>query len=743
MNTISIFFVLLIIIFFITYYIFVNIQNNNNNNNITLYNNKDTILDLYEGFSNIKTNTTTSKSRLLGPYIPGQEEAERFIQFDISKPQGEQLISPILEEQLKQEQSNVDINVQKCKALTSCDQLDGTNCGYCFYNNRFYYGDEKEPYTDVCPSGWVKTKAQCAERRERAICDKVKICNDMTGDATICGWCPTKNKAFVAIKDSSGKLVPKYKTDKCDNVNIITGQQIGLISSSQCSAFEKDNPCIGINSNTGPHSMDCLSKLWKSSGCSSNGKSAPSNKTDKQNAWWNQRGWEDVLKDMKKYKLFADSNNWNRVKQYFHRCYGSDPDPCDPKYTPRPTECLQKLFLESGCNEKGKLYNELQNDNTLKNMSKPDLQNYFKKLVENTRSSNYNTKSDANMKCFGIQVQAPPPIKVGDKVKLLINYPSWGNNTEISGFVAEIKSGKAKVFWERIVSADKNKSTTRSEHLNNPNTLYNMLGLYAGQVPKNLIGIINPQIDVRDLQLLESCKIDTSCPDAGCNLQLIMAVSYLPKVEYNVSQSQIDDVLRRIRRKYSRSQIADKSDIEYLVNIGLPYCFCGWINDNGKYTKLYPSTEATRKGCGTGRRGIIGCGTQGNGGVYIRITANPSNIVNGLKSIGIAGAVVAVLGKNDFISLTSGGILVNVNKNPDNYEMYGRFIGRGNESKPVAKIVQEGNTTVYIIQDERFTKIVKETNNDQNGFYYVGNISEYGTKSLIPQSKGGYNIRKK
>jgi hypothetical protein len=720
-------------------------------NNTTGYNKEENNKNQQrEGFDNfgveddfLKSEETYFKSRLAGPFVPGQEEAERFIKFDISKPDGQQIVSPILEEQQRQEESNVDINVQKCKSLNSCDQLDGTNCGYCFYNNSFFYGDEKGPLTDVCPNGWVKTKEQCVERRERAVCDKVTSCHQMIGDAAICGWCPTKNKAFVAQKDTSGKLVPKYSSDKCDDPDLMTGEQLGLVSASECTAFEKDHPCIGPNENTGPHSMECLSKLWKSGGCSSKGSANPENHTTAQNAWWNQRGWKSVFSDMKAWKTDADSTNWSLAKGHHKGCYGTDPDPCDPKYTPRPTECLQKLFLESGCNEKGKLYNELQNDNNLKNMSRPDLQNYFKTLVENTRSTEYSIKADANMKCFGIQVQAPPPIKVGDKVKLLINYPSWGNNTELNGIVAEISNGKAKVFWELIISADKTNHITRSAHLNDLNLLYDWLGLYAGQVPKNLIGIVKPEIDVHDLHLLESCKTDTSCPDAGCSLQLIMAVSYLPKVEYNVSQSQIGDVLMRIRNKYPGTQIADKSDIQYLVNSGLPYCFCGWSNVNGGYLKLYPSTEATIKGCGSGNRTVISCGTQGNGGVYIRITANPSNVINELKSVGIAGAVVAIVGKNEFVSLTTDGVIVHEDKNPQNYEMYGPWIHNSRDGITVQRIVQEGNTTVYIIQDGVNTKIVKETNGVQNGFYYVGNINEYGTKSLISVPKGDYNIRQK
>lgn len=357
------------------------------------------------------------KDRLTGTYVPGQEKAEQFIRFDPSKPIGDQLLkpSPILEEQQRQIESNIDNEVKKCKYITSCDDLNGTKCGYCFFNDRFYYGDQNGPLTDVCPGGWVKTKEQCQERRERAICDKVTSCREMIGDATICGWCPTKNKAFVAKRDSSGKLVPKYASDKCENPSILGNIDIGLISGKDCDS----HPCMGPNMNSGPHSITCLSKLYKSSGCTPRGEINPS-RPGKDNSWWNQRGWNAVLKDMKLWKSYADSSNWNLAKTRHRGCYGTDADPCDPKYSPRPTECIQKIFLESGCNKKGTLYNQLGNKPLYKSVSKSGLQSWFKGLFNNTRSSNYNTKSDANMRCLGVKI---PPSKLSINVdNLLVVY---------------------------------------------------------------------------------------------------------------------------------------------------------------------------------------------------------------------------------------------------------------------------------------------------------------------------------
>ena len=77
--------------------------------------------------------------------------------------------------------------------------------------------------------------------------------------------------------------------------------------------------------------------------------------------------------------------------------------------------------------------------------------------------------------------------------------------------------------------------------------------------------------------------------------------------------------------------------------------------------------------------------------------------------------------------------------------MYGPFIGSGNGTIPVLKIVEEGSRIVYLAHDGEFTKIVKANpdGSDQEGFYYVGQVSQYGTIPLINQKSGEYNVRNK
>jgi hypothetical protein len=305
-----------------------------------------------EGYENVQDQYLLNQEkyyegRLSGPALPGQSEVDEFYKFDASKPDGQQLVmtNPIQ----KPITNDVDLKVKQCKQITSCSELDGTDCGYCFYNNNFYYGDNNGPLTDVCPGGWVKTKEACQERRERAICDKVTNCHDMTGEASICGWCEASNKAFVST-NVGGKLEPKYSQDKCAD------EGYGLIAQSDCTKFAQEHPCIGPNENTGPHTQQCLSALWKKAGCSVKGDLAPSVHPPSSTSYWNTRSWQATFDDMKAWFADATGSNWDLAKSHQKGCLGTTPNPCDPKYSPRPVECAQQAFTAAGCTSKGTSY---------------------------------------------------------------------------------------------------------------------------------------------------------------------------------------------------------------------------------------------------------------------------------------------------------------------------------------------------------------------------------------------------
>lgn len=410
-----------------------------------------------EGFSDFFETTQEDyyKSRLQGN-IPLIKEADEFFKYNDATQQLEYTGDEVTAQDGKY--YPVDNNVETCKKIQSCDDLDNTPCGYCFYNDEFYYGDENGPKTDVCPGGWVKTKEDCYKRRERATCDKVQSCHEMTGEASICAWCPTKNKAYV-YKSENGVLVPKYPEDECNDIDQVTGQNLGMILQKDCSSFNQEHPCVGPNEDTGPHSIECLEKLWTNAGCSKIGTHAPA--INEQNReWWNTKSWKQVAEDMKLWHADAIGNNWNLAQTHTKGCLGYDPDPCDPKYGGR-LECYQRKFVDNGCKREGKAFPT----------SKPDYSiSEWNKLVEQYRvfandpNLAYAKRNMNYENCYGASLAPPPPTpSQGCPVNYVMYGPAIAGNKEIP-VKKIIKEGDKYVFithdgpYTKIVKANSNLS---------------------------------------------------------------------------------------------------------------------------------------------------------------------------------------------------------------------------------------------------------------------------------------------
>jgi bacterioferritin-associated ferredoxin len=284
--------------------------------------------------------------------------------------------------------STIDQEVNKCKFVNKCEDLDNSNCGKCLDTGETMYGNMDGPLVDVCPGGWVKTTSQCKKAYERRICAKVKNCMMMTGEASICGWCVEQNKAVVA-KQVGDKLVPKYDEDTCGEKGLVKRDDCGKI-------FMSSNCFKNPGWKSGNHSKSCLNDIWNWVGCSRNGSSSPEKKNT---SWWNQRGVYQVLDDMHLYKKYADSNDYNQANRYHQRCYGTKiPDPCDDKYKNKPASCYQKAFIDSGCLKTGSSY-----------PTKPSSQSIsdYKNTIMGYVSNAHNEKNDYNLrdlnynKCYG------------------------------------------------------------------------------------------------------------------------------------------------------------------------------------------------------------------------------------------------------------------------------------------------------------------------------------------------------
>lgn len=125
----------------------------------------------------------------------------------------------------KQSVSEIAEKIEKCRTLTSCKDLVNNDCGYCYQSNKFMYGDANGPAADVCPAkGWAppgeKAEWWCEKIKSQAICKKVKDCGGTTGEANICGWCPTSNQALV-MGDShtvTENTIKRWVTGSCQSL---------------------------------------------------------------------------------------------------------------------------------------------------------------------------------------------------------------------------------------------------------------------------------------------------------------------------------------------------------------------------------------------------------------------------------------------------------------------------------------------------------------------------------------------
>jgi len=619
-----------------------------------------------EGYENLEQSYLDSqekyyKSRESPDIGSGSEDADKFYLFEEEKPQGHQLVMSTPDVSVGA--SSVDQNVKKCKYIKSCDELDGTNCGYCFYNDKFYYGNNDGPYTDVCPGGWVKTKEECEERRQRAICDKVSSCHEMVGEASICAWCPTKNKAFV-YKTQDGLLVPKYPLkDSCTD-DSLSGSNLGLIKQSDCTTFKQEHPCIGPNENNGPHSTECLAQLWKEAGCSVKGKSAPT-QPGHDNRYWNGIGWKAAFDDMKAYKNNSDSSNYSTASKWNGQpgCLGTTPDPCDSKYN-GPMECYQKIFTENGCSNKGSGY-----PTSKPNMSTSEYITFVKKMADQSRDSSldYSERNAAYNKCHGGNLTAPPPLKVGDKVKYEVNVgggygsvcadTSDTGNLIFEGYICEKSGSSCNVLWESVTNVKTaercggKQMTWERSSAKSMEWVMSYLGT-CKKAPSYYNGKVKATFDETELMLVSSCSESSDCQDINCNMECIIIVSNMPTVQYNVNKEDVPSVVDKVRSKYPGAVLCEKNDMQYLVNIGIPHCACGWFMENGGLTTGYPSIKGTSKGCGDGNIEVVSCGSgDRNAAVYIKVYANPDTLTSTLKDVGIAGAVITVVGKNEYNSL--------------------------------------------------------------------------------------------
>lgn len=376
-------------------------------------------------------------------------------------------------ENRKANTSKMTKDVLECKTMSECGQLTGKDCGYCASSGIFSYGDNNGPKTDTCKKGeWAMTPEQCKAAKERKLCSTVSSCVELSGEtAAKCGFCPI-NGVIMAKKKSGNKYVPKYSADTCNYDG-------GLVIGEQCLTFSKDNPCVTPYVNTGPHSQECIKKLWKGSGCKG---SKPYNKTFSQLK--GDLGNMSVATLSGRFKqLYNDTIPKDDLgkamvsNEYCHNKPRDGLNPCDKKFlgakltnkTKVAREmCAKQIWREKGGTTIGNVYYDklkenFESKNKVLAMEKDHYSEQVDKLKEVAdkkiaHPNEFPAKNNASLALYGKPADAGDGVRGGDYI--LMPWPGKVNSY-LYGYIID-KNSKTKnwnVLW--VIRDDNGKKEER------------------------------------------------------------------------------------------------------------------------------------------------------------------------------------------------------------------------------------------------------------------------------------------
>ena len=263
-------------------------------------------------------------------------------------------------------------------------------------------------------------------------------------------------------KGADGKYFPKYSGDICPN-----SETFGLLTGDKCGKFLKDHPCITPYYMSGPHSAECMKKLWRNSGCTYK---RPYGRSFYNLGQVSRRPYKNIGTYMKRTNDHTRSTNYYTARWASNTCYGNSRniDPCDRKYnhygTPNP-ECLKREVLNAGCSKKGWLYRNYNRRSYWTSrwwnwyaskylngtsgwrrwsLSLPNLKRVFKNIHKYTvEADKYSTRLNTSMLCFGERPAPPPPIKYGDTVNMTVG------GYKYEGVVTSMRGAMCRIMWTK------------------------------------------------------------------------------------------------------------------------------------------------------------------------------------------------------------------------------------------------------------------------------------------------------
>lgn len=308
--------------------------------------------------------------------------------------------------------SDVATKIERCRVITNCKDLVDNGCGFCWYSNKFMHGDSNGPTTDVCPKkGWVppgeKASYYCKKINEQKICEKVKNCGGMSGEASICGWCPTSNQALVigSAKKVTENTIYRWKTGICKPLEDNNKSLCNNNTKSDCEALKGPD---GQKSNKG-----IVKCYWEEK---MNSKTVPKTR----DVYWPKYNddWKKCKKGVSKNLVQSESDfkpglipsgQCEKFKQEF---------PCmspNQMTGPHSGKCLQNLWSNSGCigNPGDQLdssgFNRAENFQWWNSHSYSDVQNNMNSFSTNADSKDYSVAKKYTKACYGEDVDPCDP----------------------------------------------------------------------------------------------------------------------------------------------------------------------------------------------------------------------------------------------------------------------------------------------------------------------------------------------
>jgi hypothetical protein len=355
--------------------------------------------------------------------------------------------------------SEIAEKIKRCRTLTDCKDLADGNCGYCWYTNKFQYGDAKGPAVDVCPkNGWAApgkdSEYFCKKIQDQKTCKAVKDCGGTTGKASICGWCSTSNQALVMgeSKDVTENTIYRWKTGTCHPLG---GQQDmwcqggANATQSRCTA-----PKGAAGGSTYSYTKDYW--IWEDPKCPSGSKKTAQhggwspwfmhhahcrhtmpNIPKRTRCYWQEKMNSKIVPVAKKVRWPKYDDDWKKCKNAVNKdlvqpeatfkpglvppgqCAKFQQDyPCmSPKALTgaHSGDCLQSLWKNSGCS--GDLNTQIQksglNASTEKNYwnthSYSDAGADMNSFAEKAMSSNYSDSQKYTKACYNENVDPCNP----------------------------------------------------------------------------------------------------------------------------------------------------------------------------------------------------------------------------------------------------------------------------------------------------------------------------------------------